>query len=100
MDAVHWKVTGNSRETDNSKCSEYNDDCRSRGPIRPGVDNQLSDPAFPGGSVGFTELDVCHCFSLAFSLSTKNDPATFLKSVIPFPPQAGETIGGPLQDAD
>src|SRR5258708_7216901 len=100
MDAVHWKVTGNSRQTDNSKCSEYNDDCPSRGPIRPRVDSELSDHAFPGGSVGFTELDVCHCFSLAFSPSTKNDPAALFEISGPIPAQAGEIIGGLLQDAD
>src|SRR5258705_2911533 len=60
--------------------------------IRPRVDSELSDHAFPGGSAGFTELDFCHCFSLAFSPSTKNDPAALLKSVVPFPPRQERSL--------
>jgi len=49
VDAVDWKVTRNSRDPAKSKYGEYDHDCRSRGPIEPGIDGQLGAMRSPAG---------------------------------------------------
>ena len=71
MDAVQRKQARNYRNANHDERGKNKNDRRSRGPIEPTIDSQLTGHTIPVGSIGFIEFDIRHRLYLVLSSSAK-----------------------------